>query len=72
MRELTEEDTDAGELLDLDEFLGLCIEGNIIDEDGYCHLVYDDMVYDEKELSPTDVLDIDDYDGITEVLLFRI
>jgi hypothetical protein len=31
MRELTEQDTDLGELIDIDEFVGKCLEGDIDD-----------------------------------------
>jgi hypothetical protein len=54
MRDLTEEDTDLGELIDMDEWIGMCVDGEIGDEDGYAYLVYDeDQVDDKKEWAPS-------------------
>lgn len=60
MRELNESDLDSGELLDVDEFVGMCITGHLIDYDGFGHLVFDDEIEDKKEVSPSD------YDSIPE------
>lgn len=70
MRFLTEEDTDFGKLIEVDEFVGMVIEGEISDSDGYGRLVYDcDEVDDTKEVSPSDYEDgVFDDDNLTHIL----
>lgn len=53
MRELTEQDLDIGELIDIDEFVGSCIVGGLTDYDGYGNLVFDTEI-DDKDISPSD------------------
>lgn len=60
LRELTDEDTDFGTLYDVDEFVGKCIEEDIVDSDGYGRLVYSYEVDCSVELAPSD------YDSIPE------
>jgi hypothetical protein len=72
MRELTEQDTDLGELIDIDEFVGKCLEGDIDDSDGYGYKVYDNEVDDMFEILPSDSTAGDDLydDEITHILWF--
>lgn len=72
MRKLTEEDTDLGKLIEVDEFVGMCIERDIEDSDGYGRLVYDcDDVEDKYEVLPSDYEDgIFEDDNITHILWF--
>lgn len=70
MRPLSEEDTDEGELIDIDEFIGMVVGGELGSFDGYAKLVYYDEI-DDKERDPTDIafyLDIPE--EVTEVLWF--
>lgn len=70
MRALRDEDTDEGELIDIDEFIGMVVEGEISSFDGYAKLVYFDEI-DDTERDPTDIafyLDIPE--DVTEVLWF--
>lgn len=73
MRELTDNDLDLGELIDIDEFVGQCFEGDIDTSDGYGYLVYDTEVEDKYEIDVDDGLngDICGDDSVTHVLWFR-
>ena len=74
MRKLNDEDTDLGELIEVDEFVGMCIEGEIDDSDGYGRIVYDcEEIDDKSEVAPSDVQtsDILDNDAITHILWFE-
>jgi hypothetical protein len=72
IRELKEEDLDIGELIDIDEFVGMVVEGEIDDNDGYGLMVRDDEVFD-KENPPSEIAFYLDTDGlgITHVLWFK-
>lgn len=69
MRELTQEDLDLGVLLDVDEFVGRCIEGDIDDSDGYGLCVYEGEVDEKKEVCPSEFHFIDD--EVTDILWFN-
>lgn len=74
MRELTDEDLDSGDLLDIDEFIGDCIHGMFDDYDGYGYYVYDNEIDDKKDVSPSDITDrTKDYpsDDVTHILWFN-
>lgn len=68
-RELREEDLDIADLIDIDEFIGMVIEGEIGDEDGAAFLVYDEDRWDTKELPPSDIaFHLDIPEDVTHVL----
>lgn len=70
MRPLREEDTDLGELIDIDEFIGMVVEGEIGGFDGYAKLVYYDEI-DDTERDPTDIaFHLEVPEDVTEVLWF--
>lgn len=69
MRELTAEDLDLGQLIDIYEFIGMHIEGEVDDGDGYGYAVIDGEVDDRKELEPSDIADLSD--DVTDILWFQ-
>lgn len=69
MRELTTEDLDLGQLIDIYEFIGMHIEGEVDDGDGYGYAVIDGEVDDRKELEPSDIADLSD--DVTDILWFQ-
>jgi hypothetical protein len=69
IRELTQEDLDLGRLIDIYEFIGMHIEGAVDDGDGYGFAVADGEVDDSKELSPSDICELDD-EVVTDILWF--
>jgi hypothetical protein len=75
MRELTQEDIDSGGLLEIDEFIGSCLEGGFIDYDGYGYYVYDDEIDDgkNKEIAPSDIVHRTNYpsEDVTHILWFN-
>jgi hypothetical protein len=76
MRTLTDEDTDLGYLIEIDEFIGDCIQGGFIDYDGFGYYVYDDEIEDgpSKAISPSDIIErTKDYpnEDVTHILWFN-
>jgi hypothetical protein len=73
VRELTDEDTDLGTLIDIDEFMGKCLEGEIDDSDGYGYKVYNKELDEQFEVIPSDaVIGADLYDDeLTHILWFE-
>jgi hypothetical protein len=73
VRELTDEDTDIGILIDIDEFMGKCLEGEIDDSDGYGFKVYNNEIDEKFEVIPSDaVIGADLYDDeLTHILWFE-
>jgi hypothetical protein len=72
MRLLREEDTDSGELIDIDEFIDKVVVGEIDSFDGYCKLVYYNEI-DDTERDPSDVaFHLNISEDVTEVLWFPI
>jgi hypothetical protein len=72
MRALTEEDTDVAELIDIDEFVGMVVEGEIDDSDGMAQLVYEEDTLDTTEFSPSDVaFYMDVPEDVTHILWFK-
>ena len=69
MRKITEEDLDRGELIDIDEFVGSCISGDLTDYDGHGHMVDDDDIFDRIEVGASDYNDIPE--SITHILWFK-
>ena len=72
MRDLTDEDTDVADLLDADEFIGMVVDGEIGDEDGYFYWVYDWDQVVEKEIPPSEVMCTDIPEDVTHVLWFEV
>jgi hypothetical protein len=70
VRELTDEDLDLGNLIDLDEFIGMIVEGEIEDSDGYGFLVWDNDV-EPKELAPSELKCMYIPDDFTHILWFQ-
>lgn len=73
MRELTVEDTDIAELIDIDEFMGQCLEGEKDDSDGYGFKVYGNEVDDMFEVLPSDAVigsDLYSDDELTHILWY--
>ncbi len=70
LRELTESDLDLAKLIEVDEFVGMCIEGELDDSDGYGLLVIDGEVNPKKEIAPSSFHDIPDH--VTDILWFNI
>jgi hypothetical protein len=76
MRKLTENDIDSGDLIDIDEFIGSCLQGLFIDYDGFGYLVYDDEVDDTDfhGVVPSDITNrTENYPGddVTHILWFN-
>jgi hypothetical protein len=69
VRELTQEDLDRGNLIDIFEMIGMHVEGEIDDGDGYGYAVIDGDVDDTKELSPSDFAELSD--DVTDILWFN-
>ena len=69
MRELTTEDLDLGTLIDVYEFIGMHIEGEVDDGDGYGFAVTDGEVDDTKELEPSDIAGL--HEDVTDILWFQ-
>lgn len=55
IRSLTDEDTYAAEVVDIDEFIGMVVQGEIGDEDGYALLIYDGNEVHTKEECPSEI-----------------
>lgn len=72
MRDLTDEDTDIAEMLDADEFIGMVVDGEIGDEDGYFKWVFDEDQVDENEFPPSDVMSVDIPEDVTHVLWYEV
>lgn len=73
MRKITEEDTDIGRLIEIDDFVGQCVEGEITTSDGYGRLVYDlDDIDDKIEIDADDAINgnILRDENLTHVLWF--
>ena len=68
LREITEEDLDSGELIDVDEFVGMCIEEELTDYDGYGHPVFDNEI-DDLMLAPSDLDMI--HEDATHILWYK-
>lgn len=76
MRELTNEDLDSGDLIDIEEFIGDCVTGCFTDYDGFGYYVYDDEIDDgkNKQIAPSDIVNrTSDYpsDEVTHILWFN-
>lgn len=69
MRDLTQEDLDLGVLIDIYEFIGMHIEGEVDDGDGFGYAVIDGEVDEKKELSPSDIADLSE--DVTDILWFQ-
>lgn len=72
LREISSEDLDLGELIDVDEFVGMVVEGEIDDSDGYAFLVVDNEIDDKKEKEPSQLAFYETIpDEIEHILWFR-
>lgn len=69
LRELTQEDLDLGTLIDVYEFIGRCIEGELDDSDGYGLCVYEGEVDSKGEVTPSEFHYIPE--DVTDILWFN-
>lgn len=72
IRSLVEEDLFVGELVDIDEFIGSVVQGDIDDSDGFGLLVFEETEVHTKEHCPSDVaFHIDIPEEVTHILWYK-
>lgn len=72
MNTIDAEILDVHELVDIDEFIGAVLEGEIDDLDGCLHLIIEEEFFSSKELAPSDLIDMKISEDVTHVLFKRV